>query len=127
MGHRVTSATTVSVLYKETRLSREAESREKETDTERKEERWRKRESDQTPSVLHLTMLLHSAWPKYSLGGSRNGLHPPPHHPRDLCGICAPVSGLQVPVDWRPQVPRPGHSCSFTGSHLFILGFHVSG
>lgn len=77
MGHRVTSAATVFVLYRETRLSREAENREKETDTERKEERWRERESDQTPSVLHLTMLWHSAWPRYSLGGSRNDPHPP--------------------------------------------------
>lgn len=32
MGHRVVSSATVSALYRETRLSKEAESRENETD-----------------------------------------------------------------------------------------------
>lgn len=56
MGHRVTSATMVSVLHRETRLSRETESREKETDTERKEER--KEESLSAPSYNALAFNL---------------------------------------------------------------------
>lgn len=119
MGHRVTSAAIVSALYRETRLSREAESRGKETDTERKAERWRERESECIKHLLCSILQCFGIQLGKDIAWVEVGVVSPPHHSQGpLWSLCSclrtlgsggleapgPKTRTQLEFHWKPSV-----------------------